>query len=97
MSDNVLVALITTTGLVVVAWMQFGIRRDAKAAREGAEKAVEQTEHTSNGFAQHMRDQVAEIVDRLDNQDAARHKRDAAMNMLIAKLDDRLVNIEEKL
>lgn len=98
MSDSpVLVALISTGGLVVIAWMQFGIRRDAKAARAGAEKAVEQTEHTGNGFAAHMKDQVADIVDRLDNQDRARHRRDAQMNMLIAKLDDRLVKIEEKL
>lgn len=97
MSETVLVALIGAAALIVSALLQRGTRKDAKAAKEGAEKAVEQTKPISNGFAQHMRDEVGDIKERIDNQDRARHRRDVQMNMLIAKLDDRLVKIEEKL
>lgn len=97
MSDAVAVSIVSTVGVVVVAFLQFGIRRDAKAAKKAGEKAVEQTEHTSNGFAQDIRNKTDEIVQRLDAQDRARHTRDAHMNMLLARYDDRLLNIEEKL
>lgn len=97
MSDAVLVALISAAALILSTVIQVGIRRDVKAAKVGAEKAVEQTKHTSNGFAQAMRDDNAAIKDRLAAQDRARHLRDAHMNMLLARFDDRLVNIEEKL
>lgn len=97
MPDSVWVALIGAAALLGSTWLQRRPSKTLKATKQLAEKAVENTENVSNGFAQDMRDTVQTIVDRIDNQDQQRHRRDAAMNMLIAKLDDRLVKIEEKL
>lgn len=107
MSDTVLVALIGAVALITQAWIQRGTRKDAKAAKEAAQKTVEQTEHTSNGFAKFVREQVAEIPEvreslrqvhrRLDSQNAHTARRDDHLDTLLVKFDDRLTQIEDKL
>lgn len=97
MSDTVLVALIGAAALLVSTWMQRGTRKDAKAAKEGAEKAVEQTKNTSNGFAERVTSRLDDIAEALEDETRARRLRDRQQNQLIVKFDDRLIAIEEKL
>lgn len=108
MSDPVLVALIGAGGLICSTILSTLLSRPSKrrqkATQEAAEKAVQQTKHTSNGFARHVREQLATIADRLTDQDRIlyreardRRRRDSRVDEILTHFDNRLTSIEENL
>ena len=95
---QILVALIGAAGLVATTWLTTrpavrAVKADAAAARQSAEKAVEQTLPVSNGFARKVLDHIA----RSDDERRARVLRDAVTDSLLIKYGDRLTSIENAL
>ncbi len=107
MSDPVLVAVISAAALIVSTVISTLLARPSKkrqeATQEAVETAVQQTKHTSNGFARHVRSQLRVITDRLTDQDRVlyreardRRRRDSHVDEILTNFDNRLTHIEEK-
>jgi len=104
LSDTLLAAIVGAIALIASTWLQRRPSKTLKATKELAEKAVEQTEKTGNGFAQHTRDQLAQLHKsigavhrRLDHQDTHQSERDDFLDEVLTNFDNRMIHIEEKL
>lgn len=83
---QVLVSIVTVTGVCFTAWMAHGARGEARragkvagTASRHAEQAAEYGKPTGNGFAEHVRQQLSDIATiATDGRDAALRAEDKA-------------------
>jgi len=93
LSDTLWAAIVGAIALIVSTWLSRRPTKTLKATKAAAEKAVEQTEKTGNGFAKETKDQLTQLHKSL----GAVHRRLDHQDVIITNVDARLVDIEEKL
>lgn len=87
------VFLLQSAGIVVVLIRFWGARGDARAAKENAQKANQQTVKTGNGFADHVKQNMADIKTMISDLSAETRSNSARIER---RLDDHLNNHDRR-
>lgn len=84
-------AIVGAIALIGSTWLSRRPTKTLKATKKLAEKAVEQTEKTGNGFAKETKEQLQQLHKSL----GAVHRRLDHQTDILTNFDNRLVHLEE--